>query len=305
MPSLNCAANVLGLHANELVPASSDGFHPFGLLAERDEQARLVEEPDPGDDAGGEVLRPLDVRQVGAREIRRSAHELGDSRGDGVQDLPRGGARRLGVGRSERRQGGVPAVGKPSREPTLELCRELGVGGAVVGPACLPVGVQQRTPLPGAPPLGERLLGNHERLQRRPAEGFLRQLHFRRAQRRAVRFGSVLFVGAAVGDVGAQDDQRGAIGGGVGGIWNSAREGALFYQGYAGKEINLTALTYYRCERIIEDIAEYSKQVFLTSAEAADRERAVQKLSSVFLPNQVFEIAFQTNRCRAGLAGQG
>jgi spectinomycin phosphotransferase len=42
------------------------------------------------------------------------------------------------------------------------------------------------------------------------------------------------------------------IGGGVAGIWNKAREEALFYQGYGSSDINLIALTYYRYERIIQ-----------------------------------------------------
>ena len=40
------------------------------------------------------------------------------------------------------------------------------------------------------------------------------------------------------------------IGDGVGGIWNSAPEEALFYQGYGQTEIHPAALAYYRFERI-------------------------------------------------------
>jgi spectinomycin phosphotransferase len=51
------------------------------------------------------------------------------------------------------------------------------------------------------------------------------------------------------------------FGGGVGGIWNTPREEALFYQGYGRVDIDLTALTYYRYERILVDVAEYCGQL--------------------------------------------
>lgn len=86
------------------------------------------------------------------------------------------------------------------------------------------------------------------------------------------------------------------IGGGIGGIWNTAREEALFYQGYGVKDINLTALTYYRYERIISDIGEFSQQILLTTEGGADQERSLQKFYGIFLPNQVLEIAYQTDQ---------
>lgn len=86
------------------------------------------------------------------------------------------------------------------------------------------------------------------------------------------------------------------IGGGTGGIWNTAREEAMFYQGYGGKDINLTALTYYRYERIVTDIAEFSQQILTAKEGGADRERSLQKFNSIFLPNQVLEIAYQTDQ---------
>ncbi len=88
------------------------------------------------------------------------------------------------------------------------------------------------------------------------------------------------------------------IGGGIGGIWNTAREEDLFYQGYRGKEINLAALGYYRYERIVSDIAEFCQQILLTNEGGADRERSLLKFNSIFLPNQVLEIAFQTDQIK-------
>jgi spectinomycin phosphotransferase len=86
------------------------------------------------------------------------------------------------------------------------------------------------------------------------------------------------------------------IGGGVGGIWNRAREEALFYQGYGFSDINLTALTYYRYERIIQDISAYCQQILLTGEGGADREQGLRYFTSQFLPNNVLEIAYQTDQ---------
>jgi spectinomycin phosphotransferase len=72
------------------------------------------------------------------------------------------------------------------------------------------------------------------------------------------------------------------IGGGIGGIWNTPSEEALFYQGYGEKDINRPALTYYRYERIVSDIAEFSQQILLTTEGGADRERSLQKFHSIF-----------------------
>jgi spectinomycin phosphotransferase len=85
------------------------------------------------------------------------------------------------------------------------------------------------------------------------------------------------------------------IGGGMGGIWNTTREEDLFYRGYGRTEIDLSALTYYRYERIVSDIGEFCQQILSTSEGGADRERSLQKFYSIFLPNQALEIAYQTD----------
>jgi len=86
------------------------------------------------------------------------------------------------------------------------------------------------------------------------------------------------------------------IGGGIGGIWNTIREETLFYHGYGGKDIDLTALTYYRYERIVSDIAEFCQQVFSSIEGTADRERSLQKFHSIFLPGQVLDMAYKTDQ---------
>lgn len=83
------------------------------------------------------------------------------------------------------------------------------------------------------------------------------------------------------------------IGGGVGGIWNDDQEAKWFYQGYGQTEIDLVALTYYRYERIVEDIAEYSERIFGMQGSVQDRQKGL-RLKEQFLPNNVVEIAHRS-----------
>jgi spectinomycin phosphotransferase len=85
------------------------------------------------------------------------------------------------------------------------------------------------------------------------------------------------------------------IGGGIGGVWNTEQETELFYKGYGQTEIDPVALAYYRYERIIEDIAVYCEQIFLTDEGGEDREQSLQYLTSNFLPNNVLEIAYKSD----------
>ncbi len=86
------------------------------------------------------------------------------------------------------------------------------------------------------------------------------------------------------------------FGGGVGGVWNTEREEALFYQGYDAADVDRTALTYYQYERIIIDIAEFSRQILLTTGASPDRERGLEKFRPTFLPGQVLDMAYRTER---------
>jgi spectinomycin phosphotransferase len=86
------------------------------------------------------------------------------------------------------------------------------------------------------------------------------------------------------------------IGGGIGGVWNSAEEEAWFYQGYGRTEIDRIALAYYRYERIVEDIAAYGEELLLTEAGGADRERGLKSVLSQFDANNVVEIAYRTDQ---------
>lgn len=79
------------------------------------------------------------------------------------------------------------------------------------------------------------------------------------------------------------------IGGGVANVWNDPREEELFYQGYGKSEINREILSYYRYERIIQDIAEYSQAAPMTA-------EMYKHFLDMFEPNGVVDIAFKTDQ---------
>ncbi len=81
------------------------------------------------------------------------------------------------------------------------------------------------------------------------------------------------------------------IGAGVGGIWNDAREGALFYEGYGPTNVSAAVLAYYRYDRIVEDIAVTSREILSKDFSDADREKWVRQLERQFLPGGVVEMA--------------
>lgn len=84
------------------------------------------------------------------------------------------------------------------------------------------------------------------------------------------------------------------IGGGVGGVWNKASEITSFYQGYGSANINKTLLAYYRYERIIEDIAEYSQLFLDPKSQNQNCDIAYRHFIAQFDPDGVVEIAFKT-----------
>ena len=90
------------------------------------------------------------------------------------------------------------------------------------------------------------------------------------------------------------------IGGGIDEIWKSQREEAMFYQGYGTTKIDLTALAYYRYERIIEDLVAYGEQLLLTDEGGADRESAYRRFTGNFEPGQTIEIAEKTDGLLTG-----
>lgn len=87
------------------------------------------------------------------------------------------------------------------------------------------------------------------------------------------------------------------IGGGLMGGWHSpTEEEILFYRGYGNTQLDPVALAYYRYERVIEDIAVFCEQIFLTNAGDKDREQSLRYLKSNFLPNSTIAIAYQSDK---------
>jgi spectinomycin phosphotransferase len=83
------------------------------------------------------------------------------------------------------------------------------------------------------------------------------------------------------------------IGGGVGGTWNDDQTPQWFYRGYGSAGIDLVALSYYRYERIVVDITEYSEQIFGLHGSVEERQQSLEVVSQ-FLPNNVVDIAHRT-----------
>ena len=82
------------------------------------------------------------------------------------------------------------------------------------------------------------------------------------------------------------------IGGGVGNIWNNEYEEKLFYKGYEQASVDITALAYYRCERILEDIAIYYQT--LSTSRKTNSAEIFTLLIEQFKPNGVVDIALNT-----------
>jgi spectinomycin phosphotransferase len=83
------------------------------------------------------------------------------------------------------------------------------------------------------------------------------------------------------------------FGGGVGGIWNTAQETEWFYNGYGRTEIDLVALSYFRYERIVVDIADRAERIFGLQGSVDERRNGL-RLAEQFQPNNVVDIAHQT-----------
>jgi len=87
------------------------------------------------------------------------------------------------------------------------------------------------------------------------------------------------------------------IGGGLMGLHRTpADEEAAFYPSYADTTVNAAAIAYYRYERIIQDIAAFCQQLLDSSDGGEDRAQSLSYLKSNFLPNNVIQIAYQSDR---------
>lgn len=84
------------------------------------------------------------------------------------------------------------------------------------------------------------------------------------------------------------------IGAGVANVWNEPYEQALFYKGYGETDINTDLITYYRNERIVVDIVEFSNAL-LFSTEGEDRALLLEHFLAMFELNGVVDIALQSS----------
>lgn len=90
----------------------------------------------------------------------------------------------------------------------------------------------------------------------------------------------LMFIGAGLGSSG----------------YSPSEEETLFYQGYGHTNIDHTAIAYYRYERIIEDIAVYCEQIFLSVEGGKDRHQSLEYLKSNFMPASTIERAYQADK---------
>jgi spectinomycin phosphotransferase len=82
------------------------------------------------------------------------------------------------------------------------------------------------------------------------------------------------------------------IGGAQGFIGRSPQEEeGLFYQGYGETQVEVRALRYYRCARIVEDLALFGEQIFTTQAGGEDRLQALRYFKANFEPGGTIEAA--------------
>jgi spectinomycin phosphotransferase len=84
-------------------------------------------------------------------------------------------------------------------------------------------------------------------------------------------------------------------GSGLGPGWDRAETTAWFLQGYGETEVDRAALAYYRCERLVQDIAEFCEQI-LSTAVGEDRRQSLRFLASCFRPGGIADIALASYR---------
>ncbi|WP_104205267.1 phosphotransferase enzyme family protein [Billgrantia saliphila] len=85
------------------------------------------------------------------------------------------------------------------------------------------------------------------------------------------------------------------IGGGVGGNWNREEEKAWFQSGYGEYAPNPTAVSYYRLERIVQDIDEFCAACLDEDPAASDPHELYDMFAMQFEPGNVVEIALATD----------
>lgn len=80
------------------------------------------------------------------------------------------------------------------------------------------------------------------------------------------------------------------IGAGVGRVWTTSDERAAFYCGYGPGTVDVDAIAYYRSERIIEDIALFSRRLLYAEQGGKDRALSLRFFLDQFRPNGVVDM---------------
>lgn len=88
-------------------------------------------------------------------------------------------------------------------------------------------------------------------------------------------------------------------GAGVGGVWGDEQQAQAFLDGYVGSDAervapDASAIAYYRCDRIVEDVAVTCAELFNGPLDLGDRQRTLRQLQAQFEPENVVDIAERT-----------
>ena len=162
---------------------------------------------------GLELRQTLQVRIVGRGKVRGTADKCRQVRRDGIQYLAGGFPCGHGANfRPKDRESVFPCLTELLRTNVFELLRQVGMRPLIPSEHRVPEGIPFLPQFHGFPEMGKDLGRNVEMLLGIPAEVFLRESHLFLAQRRAVRFGGILFVRTPVADVRSYFDQGRPLG---------------------------------------------------------------------------------------------
>ncbi len=79
----------------------------------------------------------------------------------------------------------------------------------------------------------------------------------------------------------------------IGGGWTTAREAALFYEGYGAGEVDRAALAFYCFQRILEDVGASCQNVLAESAGEENKALEVEITKAQFAPGNAVEAAYK------------
>ena len=83
-------------------------------------------------------------------------------------------------------------------------------------------------------------------------------------------------------------------GSGLGRGWDSAESSDRFYQGYGPAQVDPNGIAYYRCERMVQDVAAFCEQLLDTTEGGQDRAQSLYYLTSSFRSDSIVDIALRS-----------